>query len=355
MQPNDHGGGIWRIARELGIAPEEILDFSASINPLGMPPSVLEAARDAIPQAVHYPEADAFSLRRALAAFYGLDQSHFLAGGGSTELIHLLPRVLRPRRALVVTPAFSEYARALRQAGVIVDSFPLDPLDGFCLAPDALLRSLLPDTDLIVLANPGNPTGAGISPQIVETLARGALGRLLVVDEAFVDFSPGLSVIDRVPSHDNLCVLRSLTKFYAMPGLRAGYLATSPRIAALLAEAQVPWALSSPALAAAHACLLEEDYRKRTLEQIPIFSRELAAGLAALGLTVFPSEANYLLVRLGGEGRQAAVPAASLRNFGILIRDCTNFPPLDGRYLRVAVRSPQENARLIRAMERVLA
>lgn len=355
MQHNEHGGGIWRVARQLGIPAEEILDFSASINPLGMPRSVLEAARNALTDAVHYPEIDAASLRSALADFHGLPESCFLPGSGSTELIHLLPRVLRPRRALVVTPAFSEYARALRQAGVIVDAFPLDPLDGFCLAPEALLRSLLPDTDLIVLANPGNPTGAGIPPQIVEILARGAVGRLVVVDEAFVDFSPGLSVIDRVPSHDNLCVLRSLTKFYAMPGLRAGYLATSPRIAPLLAEAQVPWALSSPALAAAHACLLEEDYRKRTLEQIPIFRRELAAGLAALGLTVFPSEANYLLGRLEQEGRRAAMPAASLRTSGILIRDCTNFPPLDGRYLRVAVRSPQENARLIRAMERALA
>jgi threonine-phosphate decarboxylase len=351
MKPLTHGGGVAQAARQLGIPTAEILDFSASINPLGVPDQVLRAARAALADAVHYPEIDAASLREALAEYHGLPAENLLPGSGSTELLYLLPQVLKPRRALLVTPAFSEYERALLQAQVSLDFFPLSPEDGFQLDPDKLLRALPTDTDLILLANPGNPSGAGIDPDVIESLARQVRGQaVLAVDEAFADFCPQRSVLKRVAGHGNLYVFRSLTKFYAIPGLRAGYLAGPTRGIARLAAARLPWTLSTPALAAAKACLGEDEYRQRTLAMIPLLREGLMQGLDALGLQVFPGEANYLLARLPDGAPDATFLAAGLRLQGILVRDCEDFPPLEGRYLRLAVRSADENRRLLQAL-----
>lgn len=349
-----HGGNVWQAARDLGLPLGEIIDFSASINPLGMPQGVLEAARQALAQAVHYPEIDAGGLRAALAAHHRLPLSNLLPGCGSSELIYLLPRVLRPRRTLLVTPAFSEYRRALNLAGSAIDAFPLEPADNFRLEIPRLLAAVQPDTDLLLLANPGNPTGAAIPPEDLEALASALDGRLLLaVDEAFADFAPTLSLLDRVPLRSNFCVFRSLTKFYGIPGLRAGFLAGPEALVAALALSQEPWTLSTVAQAAAQACLAEEDFRQRTLAQLPAWRAALAAGLQALGLIVFPGAANFLLARRE-DGGSATELAARLRQRGILIRDCSDFPPLDHRYLRVAVHTDEENGRLLQSLAELL-
>ncbi len=352
-KPKDHGGDVWGAARELGCPVEEILDFSASINPLGIPEGVLRAAREALPLSIHYPEPDAASLRRELSAFHDLSEANILPGNGSTELIHLFARVLRPRRALLVTPAFSEYRKALERSDTLIEPFPLHPADVFRFDPVALLRRLTPETDLVLLANPGNPTGTGIDPAALEAVVRGAgEGLVVAVDEAFIDFCPKRSVIERVGGNDNLYVFRSLTKFYAIPGLRAGYLAGPTAGIARLERASSPWAFSAPSLAAARACLSQADYRCLTLETIPVLRSRLAAGLTSLGATVFPSEANFLLFRLE-TGPAAPQIAASLRREGILVRECSNFPPLNERYLRVAVRSEADNERLLCEMKKL--
>jgi len=351
-----HGGDVFGVARELGLPPSAILDFSASINPLGMPPGVREAALSALDLSVHYPEPDAASLTEALADHLGLPAANILPGSGSTDLLYHSARVLRPKRVLLVTPAFSEYERALHLTGARIDFFALDPERGFRLDPERLLGRVTAETDLVLLANPGNPSGAGIDPAAIEYVARAVREQAVVaVDEAFVDFSPNLSVIDRVTAHNNLYVFRSLTKFYAIPGLRAGYLAGPARGIALLAAGRPPWPFSTVAQAAAEACLGEEEFRQRTLEQIPVLRRQLADGLEKLGLAVSPSVANYLLFRLQDGGATAGEVAAALRGRGILVRDCSNFPPLDARYIRVAVRTAEENAKLLTALEGVLA
>ncbi len=355
MKQAVHGGGVAQAALELGVPLSRILDFSASINPLGIPQAVLAAARDALAEAVHYPEIDAASLRGDLADFHRLPADRLLTGSGSTELLYLFPRVLRPRRALLVTPAFSEYARALAQAGVPLDTFPLDPEDGFRLDPERLAGAVEADTDLVILANPGNPTGRGIDPGQIEALAYRLAGRAtLAVDEAFVDFCPHLSVIDRVAEHPNLYVFRSLTKFYAIPGLRAGYMAGPADGIAMLAASAQPWTLSTPAIGAARACLAQVDFRRETLEQIPELRHRFEEGLTDLGLKVFPSNANYLLVRLGRGAPAATALAAALRRQGILIRNCADFSPLDERYIRLAVRGKGENEHLLEALVELL-
>ncbi len=350
-----HGGDTWVVARELGIAPDEVLDFSASINPLGMPPEVSAAAHAAIDRAVYYPETDAASFLEELSVWHKLPQKHLVAGNGSTELIHILPQALKPHRALLVVPAFSEYVRSLEQAGVDYDLFHLLPDEGFDFYPGRLVEALKPGTDMVLLANPGNPTGVGIEPEKIERLATALSGRaLVVVDEAFVDFAPQLSVLDAVSRHDNLYVLRSLTKFYAIPGLRVGYLAGPEAGTRRVADFSPPWSLSTVAVAAGRACLQAEEYRQETFSTVPVLRRELAEGLIALEIAPVASCANYLLARLSEGQPSASELAAALRRQGILVRDCLNFPPLNARYLRLAVRRREENRRLLDVMTRLL-
>ncbi len=350
-----HGGQALLLARELGCAPEAILDFSASLNPLGPPPAALAAARAALAEACHYPESDAAVLAAALAAHHGLPPEGVLAGAGATEFIYLVPRVLRPRRVLLVEPAFGEYRPALLQAGAQVDSFQLDPTAGFRLDPAALRAALQSDTDLVWLANPANPSGTGIPRELLDTLLTVLpVGTFLVVDEAFVDFVPHLSIADRIDTFPRLVVLRSLTKFYAIAGLRVGWLAAAPELVAALASGREPWRLSTPAIAAGLACIQADALRAATLQAIPVLRTELAAGLAALGGAVHPAAANYLLWRLPESSADAASLAAALRPQRILVRPCTDFTGLDDRYLRLAVRSAADNRRLLDELAKFL-
>jgi len=348
-----HGGGVDQAMRELGLAREQICDFSASINPLGVPPEVMQALSDALGRISDYPEAEAASLRTALAEYHRLPTSRLLPGSGSTELIYLLPRVLRPRRALLLRPCFGEYAPALQQAGCLIDYCDLDPDDDFAFAPEAILAARRAETDLVVLANPGNPSGVAIPPAKLLEVADQLGDCRLLVDEAFVDFCPAHSLLPQLAGRNNLLLLRSLTKFYAIPGLRAGYLAADPADIALLAAAREPWTLSCLAIAAARACLTARDFQALTLQTIPRLRRELQQGLEALGWQVYPGAANYLLCRLPTPGPRAPELVELLRPQGLLLRSCVDFPPLDETFLRVAVLNQSSNRRLLDLLARV--
>ncbi len=354
MSKPQHGGGVDRLMAETGLERSQIIDFSASINPLGVPEGVQQALQAALARISDYPEPEAESLRQMLAAYHQLPIENLLPGSGSTELIYLLPRALRPRRALLVQPCFGEYAPALQQAGCRVDQVALDPEENFSFSVERLLAALHAETDLVLLANPGNPSGIGIAPQQLLTLAAQLGERALLIDEAFADFCPQRSLLGAVAARRNLYVLRSLTKFYAIPGLRAGYLAGPAAGIAKLAQLREPWTLSTLAIAAARACLAAERYRGATLETIPRLRDQFARGLEDLGLKVFAGEANYLLCRLPDAAPLADRVAACLRPQGLLIRNCADFMPLDNRYLRLAVMGEGANRRLLSALRRQL-
>ncbi|WP_020677268.1 pyridoxal phosphate-dependent aminotransferase [Geopsychrobacter electrodiphilus] len=345
-----HGGGVDAAMHELGLGRSQICDFSASINPLGVPPGVQQALQQALGRITDYPEIDGASLRLELARFHQLPEAHLLPGSGSTELIYLLPRVLRPRRALLIQPGFGEYAPALQQVGCQIDHFSLDPQNNFAFNVSDILAVLQPHTDLVVLANPGNPSGVGIVPgQLIELADRLGDCRLLV-DEAFVDFCPERSLISRVVERQNLLLLRSMTKFYAIPGLRAGYLAGSAADIRLLAAGREPWSLSNLAIVAARACLKAETFQLRTLEMIPRLRAQFQQGLEQLGWQVFAGEANYLLCRLPDHWPPAPQIVTQLRPQGLLLRSCCDFLPLDRRYLRFAVLREEQNLFLLQAL-----
>ena len=355
--PFTHGGTVYAAARLLGVDPEAILDFSASINPLGPPPGVCGAVMAAFDRVVHYPDPEAAKLRGALARRHGVDGGNVCPANGSTELIHLLPRLFPGSRALVVAPPFSEYAAALERGGWEVHYLFLKPEDTFAIDLRELEERLAGGFDLLVLANPGNPTGALVPlPQVAEILELCRLaGTVPVVDEAFMDFCEEESAISAVVADTRGIVLRSLTKFFALPGLRLGFAIAAEGVIERLARLVPPWSVGTLAQAAGVAALADDGYRERTLSVIAAERDHLSAGLASLpGVRPFPSAANYLLIELTS-GLTAADLAGHLLARRILIRDCADFPGLDHRFFRVAVRSRQENERLLAALTEVLA
>jgi threonine-phosphate decarboxylase len=253
---------------------------------------------------------------------------------------------------LIVAPPFAEYARALQRDGWHVDYFMLDTADGFALQLDRLQHRLNAGYDLLVLANPGNPTGRLYDQTDMQRLVieAAASNVLLVVDEAFMDFCPWASAIPLISRHHQLVILRSLTKFHAIPGLRLGYAVAAPALISRLTELREPWSINALAQAAGLAALATIDHHAATLALIDQERTVLAAAISRLsGFSVFPGAANYLLLRLPPtvHGRDLA---ATLEEQRILIRPCGSFPGLDDSFIRVAVRTANDNARLVAAL-----
>lgn len=348
----DHGGNVFAIARALGIPPEGLLDFSASINPLGPAPGVKEAVSAAFDRLVHYPDSDAVALRDALAHFHGVAADNICVANGSTELIYLLPRLIPGKRALIIAPPFAEYARALALAGWEIDYFQLSPAHGFALDCEELASVLAKGYDLLFLCNPGNPTGKLFRRDEISKVDRlcSAAGTLLILDEAFMDFCEGESSKDAVVSGERGIILRSMTKFYALPGLRLGYAIGASKLIGRLQELRAPWSVNTLAQAAGLASLAAAGYRERTLDCVATERDFLADRLRAIaGLVPYPSAANYLLVEIQS-GTSSAELQERLMAEHILIRNCGNFVGLAERFFRVAVRGRQENERLLAAL-----
>jgi threonine-phosphate decarboxylase len=350
---HEHGGNIFAVARTLGKGPEEILDFSASINPLGMAPAVPAALAASLDRLLHYPDKNATELREALAAYHDIHAREITVANGSTELIHLLPRVVRGKRGLIVAPAFAEYALALKRAGWEVDYFLLDAENGFTLSVAALQEKMKEGYDLLFICNPGNPTGKLISQGdialIVELCRRSRT--FLVLDEAFIDFFEYESAKHFVRRSSGAILLRSMTKFFAIPGLRLGYAIGSPEIIEALASFQDPWSVNTAAQVAGIASLADVQYRQRTRDYVERERLRMVTALCRLRqVRLFKSQANFLLVQIL-EGPTAPELRSMLMEKGILIRDCSNFVGLDNTFFRVAVRLQEENDRLLEEIQ----
>ncbi len=356
----NHGGNVYRFARQSGRNFEEIIDFSASINPLGPPKAVQAAIMAAIPYLCHYPDPEAYALTQALAKRLNIDPLQIICSNGSTELIHLLTRVLRPEAILLTAPTFLEYERAFwtvhrpSSPAEKIQRLFLLPEDSFMIRPQRFIAAMAEmataSCRMAFLCNPNNPTG-GLLPraQVLEIAAAAKeLKCHLIVDEAFMDFVPeSQSVLDEVKRNPWLTVLRSLTKIYAVPGLRIGFGVFPPPLAKVVRGQQEPWTVNTPAQQAAIAALADSDYLDETLAVIASGKKTLALGFERLGIDFFPPAANFFLIR----HPRAQTILTSLRKKGIMLRDCISFPGLDGTYLRVAVRTDRENKLLIKELE----
>ncbi len=332
----------------------EFLDFSANINPLGPPQGVFQAIRDNLAQIVHYPEPEGRGLKELLGRRLGIGTENLILGNGAVELIYLLAQALKPAKALIPAPTFSEYGAALECQGAQIRISYLQ--QDFRLDPDALE---LAGCDLLVLCNPNNPTGYFLP----EADFRAILDRarqeraFVVVDESFMDFLPPSRqwrAFRYLAEYDRLFVLYSLTKFFAIPGLRLGCGIGSTGLVRELVSRKDPWNVNSLALAAGEAALREPEYEERSRRLIDEEREFLSRELGRLpGLKPYPAAANFLLVQNSGAIRGRDL-VHRLGVKGILVRDCGNFPGLGERYFRVAVKDRKSNTRLLQALAQVL-
>ena len=354
-----HGGNVYKVARERRISIERIVDFSASINPLGFPSAGLRAIRSALKQVVHYPDPDCWQLRHVLAQQCRVDSDMILIGNGSTELIHLLPRALAIRSALIIGPTFEEYARALMDAGSVVQYVHAKREERFRPPLQEVLRQFSAKrsrSDAVFVCNPNNPTGQVMNRLALRELAE-AVERLqgwLIVDEAFIDYCQEQSVVSMLKEHPRMVVLRSLTKFYAMPGLRIGYVLAASQIVDRLKDRQPPWSVNSLVQDASRAVLHDDVYARKSRAFMENERSRFVRGLRSLpGVRVYPSAANFVLIELPG-WTSAGVVTDGLASEGLLVRDCSPLPGLTTQMIRVAIRTTKENRRLIAALDTCL-
>lgn len=353
-----HGGRIFEAARLLGRPWREILDFSANINPLGQPQGLKEALFKDFDATLHYPEVTAESLAGRLSELYGLPPDHFMSGAGSTPHLHLLARSLGLTRPVIIGPAFAEYEAALCRAGLTGEYVLTREKDDWLATPETLARLFKKQPDAVFLAHPANPTGRLVPRDVLNELLDECRRRdiWLIIDEAFIDFTEdGRSLMPRTESFSKLIVLRSLTKIFALPGLRLAFLAAHPEVTARLRPLTEPWGLSSLAIAAGHYCLSANGFREKTAEATTAFRRHFIRELTELNIgDIFPSEANFLLLKLHGGIKTRDLTEALFRD-GLLVRDASNFNGLKPGFLRLAVRPKPEIAALVKSLKRFLS
>jgi threonine-phosphate decarboxylase len=356
-----HGGNVYEIARQFGLNPDQIIDFSASINPLGLSKKAKKKLRDSLSAVLHYPDPHCSSLTQALAQFHGLSAEQILVGAGSTEFIYAIPRVLKIQQVLVVTPAFSEYENALESLsdgrGCRIHYFETREEDGFELGVESLLFALTQGYEALFLGNPNNPTGILTEKEdLRKILALTEREKVwFILDEAFIDLVEKESLKREAGVSSRLILLRSLTKFFALPGLRVGYMISNPEVIDKFRQNQEPWTVNALAQIAAVESLKDQGYIFRTKEFITQERDRLIHGLRSIpGFIPYPSGANFLLVQLhpslnlsSAELREKLIP------FKILIRDGNSFHHLGPYFFRIAVRSRRENNVLLRALRQV--
>jgi L-threonine-O-3-phosphate decarboxylase len=356
-----HGGNLAWAAALAGCSPSFLLDFSASINPLGPPKCALAAIQSQLQNLVAYPSPGYAQLRLALNQLHPhLTPDWIMPGNGSAELLTWAGRELAQlQETSLITPAFSDYQRALNAFDARARPYPLlNPASGEWEAGIEELglgKSALPPYQRgLLLNNPHNPTGRLFDKEsILPLLEQFAL---VVVDEAFMDFLPPdqqQSLISMVQASENLVILRSLTKFYSLPGLRLGYCIAHPKRLQRWQRWRDPWSVNSLAEAAAIAVVQDTEFQQATWNWLKEARTHLFEGLAAIkGLQPFPSAVNFLLVH--SEQSVLQLQEKLLKQRQILIRDCLSFPELGDRYFRVAVRTKAENQRLLEGLAAVI-
>lgn len=358
---DEHGGNIFAAARALGLPLSRVLDFSASVNPLGPSPHALRALGRAQRAVVHYPDPDCVELREALAERYGISPERILVGNGSSELIHLLPLGLSIARAVILGPTFSEYERALRTCGARITRLQARRSQGYRPPLPEALRTVTrlgshQSRSALFLCNPNSPTGQPVDPGDLRALVQVADRRKLVVvlDETFVDYCEGRSLLPEAAAHSRLVILRSFTKFHGLAGLRVGYLVGAAPLLSKLRARRAPWGVNALAQAAARAALTDARHARHSRALVSRERAYLADGLGALGFTVYPSAANFLMAECPPRWSSSALTGA-LRARGLLVRDLSHVPGLTVRMIRIAVRPRRENRRLLSDMASILS
>jgi len=355
-----HGGDVERVCREYGLIPEQILDYSANINPLPLPQGMSEYIAANLDSLARYPDREYHRLRKALARYTGCPASWIMVGNGATELIYLAAKALRPSKVLIPGPSFADFSRAFTIQGSKVDLFPLREEADFKLDVPAFIAQMAQGYEAVVLCNPNNPTGQLLRREELLEIVTAAknLKSWVLLDETFIEFvanSDQVSLLQDLAHYDNLLILRALTKYFGVPGLRLGYGLAKPDLLNKLEALQEPWTVNAMAALLGPWLLEQQDYIESTRQWI---TRERPFFLARLReikqLKVFEGQANFILCKLLTRGWNVKALQRSLEGLGIMIRDASSFPGLNDKFFRLAVRERTDNLQVAGELDEFL-
>lgn len=352
----EHGGNIYEFMRSDNNG--KWLDFSANINPLGLSEKVYQAITAAMPNIIHYPDIAADELKNELEREYGLKKENIILGNGAVEILYILCNLKRPSRVLLAAPAFNEYERSARAVGAAVDYLYLTPENSFQMN-SGLLEQYFSNQQIFFWGNPNNPTGTLLSYDTLEEMADFTMRRncLFVIDQSFIDFRNDYkqyTAHQLIKKYSNVIVLHSLTKFYAIPGLRLGFASASDALIAEMELGKDQWNVNSLAQAAGVAALQDKEYQISSRRELAENLRDFCQRLQEIeNIKVYTPTVNFVLVELTGR-----LTAAELRHKmaadHILIRDCSNYVGLTNKYVRFAVKTAAENEQLLQALQKHL-
>ncbi len=342
-----HGGNVRAAADAKGVGVDQLLDFSANINPLGPPHWLRSCLSRAIDDIVHYPDPSAAPLCELIAQKYGVAADRVLVANGSTELLYQLPRALNCQRAVVPVPCYIDYLKVVELENMETITIELSEEANFCLDMD-LLEKTIKDGDLVIIGSPANPTGVLASATAILGLAKRYPEVSFVIDEAFLDFVvDAQSLAGRAA---NIISLHSLTKFYAIPGLRLGYGVFPEAVSRKLRKSLPPWSVNNLAQEGGMKAVNDNVYQEKSRDYIVKCRTRFEEQLRKFTeLKVFPAVANYILLRLLGS-MEVRELQKGLESQDILIRDCFNYQGLNSKFFRVAVRTDAENRKFIDAL-----
>lgn len=354
-----HGSDLEKIEEIYGIKKEEIVSFSANVNPLGVSPLLRCALSEKIDAITTYPDREYTSLRKCIAAYCGTEYENVIVGNGSTELISLFIQIEHPKKALVIGPTYSEYEREIALGGGTTLYYPLKESDNFKLNVEDFLTHLNESIDLLVICNPNNPTSSSIR--------RGEMRHILdackqhdiyvMVDETYVEFADDMEEISAVPLtnyYNNIVILRGTSKFFAAPGLRLGYAVTGNRdLIEAINTRKNPWTINSLAVVAGETMFRDREYIEQTKRLI---SSERARIFDLLkknpDFKVYEPSGNFMLVRILKENVTSQVLFDRAIREKMMIRDCSTFPFLDNKYVRFCIMKREDNDRLLDCLMR---
>ncbi len=345
-----HGGDVYSLPEG-----KKVIDFSANINPLGLPRGVKNALKAAINVCADYPDPFCRKLTEKLARYHNLEQKYIFLSNGAADVLFKLALAIKPGKALLLAPTFADYEKALATVNCKIDYFGLSAGNDFRV-DDSILTKINNDTDLVIICNPNNPTGQLTEETLLLKILDKcrSTGTYLLVDECFMDFvdkEKGFSLKKYLSEYDNLIILKAFTKTYAMAGIRLGYCLTSNEdVIDKCRENGQDWSVSTLAQAAGLSALDEEDYLTKSKEYIKRERSYLLQNLHKLGFKVYGSEANYIFFAAKNLPRLAE----KLEKDGFLIRKCANYHNLDEHYYRIAVRTTSQNKLLIKAVRKLL-
>lgn len=360
-KPVFHGSDIEKICEYYHLKKEDIINFGANVNPLGLSASVKAALASHLDILSSYPDREYTSLREVLSAYCRIPSDYILPGNGSSELISLLIDALSPKHTLILGPTYSEYSRELSFSGSTQEYYHLKEEQDFRLDADDLCTVLAKGNyDLLIICNPNNPTSSAILHDDMEKLLCFCAdhGVFVMIDETYVEFAPDIEDVTAVPftqRFTNLCVLRGVSKFFAAPGMRLGYAVTgNPDFLRKMKEKQIPWSLNSAGAYAGELLFQDQDYIDHTRQLILTERGRMYDALSQLAsFKVFQPYANFLLLKILKEGKTAFDVFETCIKNGLMIRDCSSFQCLDGEFVRFCIMMPEDNSRLLKVLEKV--